>query len=178
MKSSLIFMMFLLVVNYTPDVLAAEKIKDKIYATQMKPYAKYRKCIRYTAETFNLPEMLILSVLKTEGGSLGQCNRISSEKNKQMDNTTDCGPMQINNVRSQQIADIGLSYKEIKSSACKNIVAGGYILASEIKKSGDFWSGVGNYHYHKKGPAPKHHYKYINLVYKNWQSLLTVKDQA
>jgi hypothetical protein len=170
MNKVLFFLLSIFLISF--DVTASQLVKDKIYSTHMKKYSKYRKCIKFTAETFNLPEMLLLAVLKTEGGTMGQCNIIKSKKNKVMNNTKDCGPMQINTVRSAQIENIGMSYSEVTNSACKNIVAGGFILAYEINKSGDFWSGVGNYHYHKSGPAPRHHYKYINLVYKNWQSLL------
>lgn len=169
----------LLIILMLPAMVgASEQVKDRIYDTKMRHYAKYRKCIKFTAKTFNLPEMLILAVLHHESGTTGKCNTIKSEKNKVMHNTTDCGPMQINNVRAAELKTIGLKYTDVKDSGCKNIVAGGYLLAQEIRKSGDFWSGVGNYHYHKSGDKPYHHYKYIKLIHKSWKTLLTVKENV
>lgn len=151
---------------------ASVALKDKIYSTHLKQYSQYRKCIQFTTETFNLPEMLILSVLKSEGGTTGKCSTIMVKGKP----TTDCGPMQINSQRAAELSEVGMTYEDVRRDGCKNIFGGGYLLAKEIIKSKDFWTGVGNYHYNKNGKAPRFHYKYIRWVHTNWQELLMVKE--
>ncbi|MGA2655848.1 MAG: lytic transglycosylase domain-containing protein, partial [Gammaproteobacteria bacterium] len=107
------------------------------------------ECIVSTAERFDLPILLLHTILKVEGGEVGE---VSFNKN----NTYDIGPMQINSIWLEKFTPY-VSPSQILYNGCINLQIGAWILRSNINKAkGDFWKGVGNYH----SGTPHLHRKY------------------
>jgi Transglycosylase SLT domain len=104
--------------------------------------------------------MIILSVLKKEGGRNGSAN-----KNK--NGTIDYGVMQINSIWLPKIAAYGYTQNDIQYDACKNVEVGTWILSQSIADGKTIWSGIGNYH----SRTPDHNRIYRNGIYKNYQKL-------
>lgn len=151
------------------EEVAFDEFRNKVYESQLKSFKPYKQCVQSASVTFNLPEIFIMSALLTEGGTAGECQVINS--NNYMNKTTDCGPLQINSIRASQLASFGISYDDVVNDACLNIHAGALLYAVEINKAGDFWKGVGNYHYSVHGDKPHFHYIYIQKIYTAWKRL-------
>ena len=164
---------FVLGAQALANPLLPDDIRQVVLQKHLPHVQKYEQCLIETVKQTNLPEMLLLSVLLQENGRTG---KYSVNKN----NTRDYGLGQINDVRKSEIQKIGLTIKDILNDGCKNIIAVAYLLTNEFRKAdGDLWTAVGNYHYSKRGPYPKHHYKYIRLIHSKWSLIYqTVKEAA
>ncbi len=111
-------------------------------------------CIHETANRFELPVLLIQTILKVEGGEVGKVNHNTND-------TYDIGPMQINSIWLQEFEPY-VSPSQILYNGCVNVQIGAWILRSNINKArGDFWKGVGNYH----SGTPHLHRRYQEKVY-------------
>lgn len=137
---------------------------DRIFETELDQYANVKECIRYTAHKFNLQKELLVAVLMTENG-------IAAPVRRNNDGTYDLGFYQINQVRLPELKRFQVTEEQLINNHCLNTYMAGYLLWSEIDSAGDFWSGVGNYHYGSWGEYPQHHYRYIKRVYENWTRL-------
>lgn len=155
------------------SVVLPDKFRTILVGEHLPHLAPYKSCIKATSEKTNIPEILLLSILLQENGRVGK----SSINNNR---TKDHGPGQINDVRSSEIARIGLSIDDVRDDACKNVIGVGYLLSNELKKAnGELWTAVGNYHYSKYGPHPQHHYRYIKRVHAKWSKLYaTLKSHS
>lgn len=115
-------------------------------------------CIASAAAAYQLPEPILWSIQKVEGGAPGAVSRNSN-------GTEDLGPMQINTLWVRELA---AAYRQppdvirqrLIADTCFNVKVGAWILASEIARSGDFWTGVGHYH----SRTPKHKARYTRKV--------------
>lgn len=123
--------------------------------------ARYDLCIANAAWHYRVPRALIIAVLMTEDGRPGTAHRDA-------DGTVDYGPMQINTVRLAQLRPYGLTIPMLRYDACTNIWSGTYLLALEIRKAGNFWTGVA--HYHSRTPSLGR--AYAAKVYRNWTRLV------
>ena len=112
-------------------------------------------CINSAAIAYHVPVEIILSVMKQEGGKNAQAVR---NKN----GTIDYGVLQINSVWLPKIAAYGYTKEDIQYNACKNILAGVWILSKSIANGKNVWSGIGNFHSH----TPDHNRDYRNDIYK------------
>jgi hypothetical protein len=147
-------------------------VRKIIFLKHLSHLEPYEQCLIDSAKQSQIPEMLLLSILFQENGRVG---KYSTNRDK----TKDHGLSQINDVRAQELKPIGLTIDDIRNDGCKSIIAMTYLLSNEYQKAGDMWTAVGNYHYSKYGPYPKHHYKYIKNVHAKWQRLyLTVKQEV
>jgi hypothetical protein len=99
------------------------------------------ECINRAAVKYHIPATVIVSILKIEGGKVGQ---VSVNKN----GTLDYGPMQINSSWLKRIKQYGYDAEKIKNNPCANVNVGTWILAQEIGNSVGWWKGVGHYHSH------------------------------
>lgn len=105
--------------------------------------ASYECFVRETQRQA-IPALLMLAVMKTEGGRIGTQARNTN-------GTLDLGPMQINTVHLQKIASItGRPISEVAQKlahdACSNIAVGAWILRLSINDAGSLWKGVAYYH--------------------------------
>ncbi|MGX9960598.1 transglycosylase SLT domain-containing protein [Xanthomonas euvesicatoria] len=121
-------------------------------------------CVTAAAARYKVPEQLIWTILKTEGGTTG---RVSKNTN----GTYDMGVMQINSVHLQsppyQFSKYGITREALINDQCLNINVGTYMLASEIARAPTFWKGVTNYHSRTPAKAAV----YLGKVLKNLASI-------
>ena len=99
------------------------------------------ECINLAAMQYHVPAVIIVSVLKAEGGRIGNAN---GNKN----GTVDYGPMQINSVWLDVLKKHGYSSYDLQYNPCLNVAAGTWILAQGIAEDRSIWKGIGNYHSH------------------------------
>lgn len=148
------------------DLIAVEILARSLQPTMTQAHVAtaYACFVRETARQ-GIPQPLMLAVLQTEGGKVGQANR---NRNGSMD----MGPMQINTVQLERLADVtGRHEREISSllthDACSNLAVGAWILRDSINRSGETWKGVARYHSNN----PKYGTPYAWRVYRNLQSI-------
>jgi soluble lytic murein transglycosylase-like protein len=98
-------------------------------------------CVNEAAYEYHVPAKLIIAVLNTERGKIGQ-----AVKNK--NGTYDLGPMQINSSWWPKLYQYQVTPKQVLTDACTNIRVGAWILAKEIASGGSLLVGVGDYHSH------------------------------
>lgn len=99
------------------------------------------ECINQASMQYLVPAPLIIAVLTTEGGKVGDAN-------PNINGTFDYGPMQINSVWLSKIKPYGYSKEQIQFDPCINVSVGAWILSQAIADGRTLWDGVGNYHSH------------------------------
>jgi len=117
------------------------------------------QCIRYASYEYQVPQLIIMSVLKVEGGTPGMRKKNHGVSKKY---EYDLGRSQFNISNLKEIQRFGISNAEqrILTDACYDIRVGAWWLKREIMacstKISDpyasLWCGVGNYH---TGANPK-----------------------
>ena len=123
-------------------------------------------CIKAAAGAHGVPPGVLVLLLEVEGGRLGA---VSANTNQ----TVDIGPMQINTIWVDKIAQRwGVSrdaaYVALRDSFCANVEAGAWILKQALDESpGDLWNGVAFYHSHNA----IHKRAYLKMVYERAQKL-------
>lgn len=125
-------------------------------------------CIAHSSERYQVPELLVHSILSKEGGTSGQC---VTNKNK----TVDCGLAQINSSWTDYFKKYGVSMHEIKHDSCVNIQVASYILKKHyLNKDQDWYKAIMAYHL---GPANwtqermNRGFRYANDVVVTWKKL-------
>lgn len=174
MKSSFgIILMCLVSISSTHATEQKGGVRDAIYGTElMMKYQRFKTCIYWEARNNKIDELVLMSVIMAEYG-----DEATSSKND--DGTNDYGVMQINDVRRDQVIELGFDPELIKSNGCYNIKVGSRLLAEEIKNAqGNLWVGIGRYHYHEQGKYPHNHYKYRARVAAKLQRLVRVATRS
>lgn len=138
---------------------------DNVFDSVLSSYSHVRHCLEFTAEELDLPIELMMSVLIAENGIIAPINPNN-------DGTNDYGYFQINDKRLEELAELSITKDDLINDGCRNTFAAGFILKRHIIRSGDFWEGVGNYHYGIWGRYPSRHFVYRDKVYKAWQRIL------
>ncbi len=110
------------------------------------------ECINHAATLYQVPAVVIVSVLKIEGGKNGLASR-----NK--DGSYDYGPMQINTRWLKTVGPYGYTREDIQFNPCTNVEVGAWILRQSIFQGKDYWNGVGNYHSHTPTLNESYHFK-------------------
>ncbi|MFC5511110.1 hypothetical protein ACFPOU_08215 [Massilia jejuensis] len=115
-------------------------------------------CIHSSASAYNLNPLIILSVMKVESG--GRMGLVSRNTN----GTDDLGPGQFNTGTWAKllIEKYKIPREALINDMCQAVRGMGFAIRTEINGAGgDLWKGIGNYH----SRTPKHHVKYVRLVY-------------
>jgi len=123
-------------------------------------------CIMAAANAYSIPPIVIASIMKTEGGKVGQFSQNTN-------GTKDLGPMQINDgVWIEPVADEFLrgnkteARRRLQNDGCFNVHVGAWILRTNIDGAGgDIMEGIGRYH----SWTPKHKEKYKKLFLKSYR---------
>ena len=100
------------------------------------------QCVATASRTYGVPELVIRSILKVEGGQVGTMSRNTN-------GSFDLGPMQINTINLKIINKEYpfLTWRHITYNPCVNIMVGTWFLKSKIRNRGGVsWEGVGDYH--------------------------------
>lgn len=103
----------------------------------LPPYAHLQKeavqCIAQASVRYEVPELLLHSILMKEGGRSGQC---VSNRNR----TKDCGLAQINTSWAGYFKEkYKLGFDQISQDACTNIYVSAYILKSNFNLKGHWF---------------------------------------
>lgn len=110
------------------------------------------ECINQAATSYYVPAALIIAVLSTEGGKVGDAIPNTN-------GTLDYGPMQINSIWLKKIQPYGYTREQIQYDPCVNVTVGAWILSQAIANGGNFWQGVGDYHSHTFDKNISYQYK-------------------
>lgn len=169
MKSSIFILLICILSNTTQAAEQKGGVRESIYRTDlMNKYQKFKSCIYWEARNNKIDELVLMSVILAEFG-----DEKTSSKNE--DGTNDYGIMQINDVRREQVIELGFDPELIKIDGCYNIKVGSRLLAEEIKNAnGSLWVAIGRYHYHEQGKYPHNHYKYRARVAAKLQRLVNI----
>lgn len=99
-------------------------------------------CVREAARHAGVPSMILLAIMRVEGGVPGQVVRDA-------DGSYDMGPMQINSLWLPMLREIGITRRQVTDDGCLNVEVGASILARYIDEAGgDLGTAVGWYHSH------------------------------
>lgn len=112
------------------------------------------ECINQAAIAYHIPAIVLISVLKVEGGRSGTAK-------KNTNGTYDYGPMQINTIWLKTVEPYGYSKESIQYDPCTNMWVGAWILSKKILESPEIWRGIANYHSHTA-------YENITYQHKVW----------
>lgn len=116
-------------------------------------------CIRRAAQTYRVPIEILLAVLATERGKIGEVNQ---NKN----GTVDVGPMQINTVHFEDAKKWGLTPEMLTNNGCANFIFGTWYLSTLLAKY-DTWEAIGIYH----SRTPYYKARYQNRAWKRFHEL-------
>jgi hypothetical protein len=125
-------------------------------------------CIMAAAQAYSVPPIVLASIMKTEGGKVG-------EYSTNTNGTRDLGPMQINDgVWVKPVAEEftrgneALARHKLLNDGCFNVAVGAWILRTNIDSAdGNIIEGVGRYH----SWTPKHKEKYKKLFVNSYRYL-------
>ena len=102
-------------------------------------------CIASAASLFGVAEPMLWTILKAEGGRVGQCVLQASGSN-------DCGPAQVNaNVWAPHFARLTGRpeteiWRDLRDDGCFNVHAAAYIYRIKVREAGgDRWDAAGRY---------------------------------
>ena len=96
------------------------------------------QCVATASRTYGVPELVIRSILKVEGGQVGTMSRNTN-------GSFDLGPMQINTINLKIINKEYpfLTWRHITYNPCVNIMVGTWFLKSKIRnRGGVIWEGA------------------------------------
>lgn len=142
--------------------------RDIIYETELKKVEPYRECITRAANTYGVPEWILMAVIRHENGPInGYLNNPNGTK--------DYGITCINDVRIRDFEREGIkgvTAERIMSDPCFAIYVTAYLLKKEYlkeKKINDEQTAIwlvatANYHYHYKGKYPQNHDRYKQQI--------------
>lgn len=103
-------------------------------------------CLVVTANSYQLPPLLLGGVLMVEGGRNGMANLNAN-------GSRDYGVSQINSAWLDKTKAVGVDAEALRTDACKNIWTAGWIIRRCMNKfDQSFWLAVGCYH---TGENPK-----------------------
>lgn len=122
------------------------------------------ECINRAAVQYYVPATLIVSVLETENGHVGDAKPNSN-------GTFDYGPMQVNSIWINRIAKYGYNREDLQYNPCINVAVGTWILSQALSEDDNFWKAVGDYHSHSEiknltySQKVQEYYKYLNHLF-------------
>lgn len=131
------------------------------------------ECFYREAQRQRVEPLKLLSVMKTEGGRVGQFVRNSN-------GTYDMGPMQINTIHLPALAtkfgvDKATVAQNIAYDGCFNVAVAAWMLRQRTDEvGGDFWMGIGRYH----SKTPKHRNRYILAVHRHMTQIANQVNNA
>ena len=119
-------------------------------------------CIEQAAYAYQVPAIVILSVMAQESGKTGH---YTLNKN----NTRDLGPMQINSTWLPRLSKSGITESALINNGCLNVFVGTAILREHAATArGNWWHAVGDYHSKSEGL----HNKYLMNVARKTEKIL------
>lgn len=110
----------------------------------LPPYAhiteEATRCAGQASSRYEVPELLLHSILMKENGRQGKCSRPNS------DGTKDCGLAQINTTWNKFLSEYGIQPEDVRDNVCTNIHVSAYILRKYYNlKDGDWFKAIVSY---------------------------------
>lgn len=139
-----------------------------VASTTFKPVTP--QCFHQEAQRQRLQPLGLLSIMKTEGGRVGQFVRNTN-------GTYDIGPMQINSVHLPDLAkkfgvDRSTLAQHLAYDGCFNVAVAAWMVRQRTDEvGGDFWMGIGRYH----SKTPRFRNRYILNVHRH---MTAIADQV
>ena len=122
-------------------------------------------CIVQAARQYSVPEIILVSVLKVEGGKLG----------KEYPRSTGIyyGPYQISNKWVPHFSKWGLTADHLQHDACANTAAAAYILAYYGVRENNWVRAIGRYNVGSLDTKKRQEAadRYITKVLSHWQNI-------
>ena len=101
--------------------------------------ATIHRCLAEAGRAHNVPVPLLRAIAQQESGLRPLA------VNRNTNGSTDLGLMQVNNRWLPVLARYGITREQL-FDACINARVGAWILAAAMRRHGDTWQAVGNYH--------------------------------
>jgi hypothetical protein len=102
-------------------------------------------CVLLAANTYQVPEGVMLGIMDVEGGMIGQ------EAGPRFNGTYDLGIMQVNTLWLPTLAqtwnvDARTARSWVRDNACVNVHVAAWILRQKMRDTGSLWGGIAAYH--------------------------------
>src|ERR1700723_3612744 len=122
-------------------------------------------CLLHAATIQHLPDVLLMALLKTEGGTVGQWTTNT-------DGSHDLGPLQVNDrTWLQKLADMQfkgndeVAARELIYDGCYNVEVGAYIFANYLNEAnGDYGKAIGFYNSHTPYYADEYRRRFLHSL--------------
>jgi len=118
-------------------------------------------CINQAAIQYHVPGILILSVLKTEGGYTGLA-KLNHNR------SVDYGAFQINSYWIPKLIQCHITQNDLQYDPCVNVKIGAWILSKNIADNSHFQQSIGNYN----SVTPSYNAKYFYRVKSSYNSIM------
>ncbi|MDR1870731.1 MAG: lytic transglycosylase domain-containing protein [Deltaproteobacteria bacterium] len=96
-------------------------------------------CLKDAAKLFQIPPEIVLAILATEGGKVGEVSFNPS-------GSFDLGPMQINSTWLPILSDRGIRLEHIRDNGCANVAVGAWILRLNFLETKNMTRALAYYH--------------------------------
>jgi len=133
-------------------------------------------CAAAAAQYYQVPELLLDSILEQEGGQLGHYSR-------NRNGSYDLGPAQINTSWLPKFARFGIGAAPLMNNACTNLYAAAYVLRTYVNVYGgqDWFRAAMAYNVGTKGWSNPVRYRtgyyYAYSVIRRWWGLYRYVEQ-
>ncbi|MBU2774251.1 lytic transglycosylase domain-containing protein [Acidithiobacillus ferrooxidans] len=111
-------------------------------------------CIERASSTYGVPFPDIVALMKNEGGRPGTAVRDSN-------GTSDLGPLQVNSCHLPLLEKYGYRYQTLRYNACANTMAGVWVFARCLAKTGSLLSAAACYNAGVKDMPAAWHNGYV-----------------
>lgn len=131
------------------------------------------QCIINAANKYNVPELLVHSIILVENGNKGQCVVNRDSKTKQV-KSYDCGLAQINTVHLEELSKYGITISHIAHDNCLNVATSAYILRKYYNEKQDWTKTIIAYNIGPANWTPQRlsvGVGYANKVINYWKQL-------
>ena len=122
------------------------------------------QCIAQASSRYEVPELLLHSIINKENGRTGQCVRNSN-------GSYDCGLAQINTSWASFFAKQGVNARDLFLGSCLNIYASAYILKYNYLRKGSWPGAIAAYNVGPNATSPEAlqvGQRYARDVIKRW----------
>lgn len=97
------------------------------------PLTQVQQCIRAAASQYQVPELLLYSILRKENGRVGHVSR-------NRNGTYDYGPAQINSSHLPVLGKYGITASHLVWSPCINVGVSAWVLRTNYERQGKDWA--------------------------------------
>lgn len=127
-------------------------------------------CFEEAAKFQNINPDLLKAIAYTESRMNQEAVNVNRAESGEV-LSTDYGVMQINSAWFGKLRDLGISAEDVINNACVNVHVGAWVLAQNLKHSGENWLAVGAYNAGYAKRTERARERYIQLVKRNMENI-------